>query len=387
MAKITTSLFGELAILPHPAEVPVKETLEFLTDVLQSYKGKEQRLQLRSKPRHYYEYKIPVQVWNSAAAFNTEAGAIRKRWAVPVWTEAQFIGDIAEAAVSVSCNTSLYDLRANSLALLFVNYESWQIVEIVSKTSNSITPLNSLSAMNGAWLIPIRLGWIAGNIDKPTNGHNGKTSVMFEIEDSLSLVPPAPAQYLSKDIYYDAGLLSGDSVSRSIQQRADVVDYSLGPTARRSPWDFSRYGSPHRSIIEGASKMRDYKNFLFRRAGKFREFFIPTFENNLSCLNVGTVDSTLVVKSDSFIDYANFRTSIAVQRMNGTWLARGISNPVQIDLERIQLTLSSALNIQASDIARISFLNLHRFDADLIEITWIGNNVAESEVQILEIAQ
>ena len=387
MAKITTTLFGELAILPHPAEAPITETLEFLTDVMEAYNGNEERLQLRSKPRHSFKYTVPVQAWNMAAAFNTEAGAIRKRWAVPIWTEAQYVGSVAAAAASIACDTTIYDLRANSLALLFAGCESWQVVEIASITSDSIVPANEVSATSGAWLVPVRLGWIVGNVDKPTSGHNAKSNVTFQLEDSLSFVPPAPSQYLSQDIYYEPGLLAGDKISRTIEQRLDVIDYSLGPVARRSPWDYSRFGTPYRSMIEGPEEMRDFKEFLYRRAGKHRGFYMPTFENNLRLLNTGTIVSTLVVKSDSFIDYANLRTNIAIQRANGSWLARGISNPVQIDPERIQLTLSSPLNIAADSVTRISYLGFNRLDTDLIEISWRGNNVAESEFRILELTQ
>ena len=385
MAKITTALFGELAILPYPAEAPIKETLEFATDVMEAYNGDEERQQLRSKPRQTFAYTVPVQAWNMAAAFNTEAGAIRKRWAVPIWTEAQYVGTVVAAAASINCNTSIYDLRANSLALLFGGCGQWQIVEIGAITGTYIAPTNVLTAMKGCWLLPVRLGWIAGNIDKPTNGHNAKSTLTFEIDDNMSLVPPAPAQYLSNDVYYEPGLLSGDSVSRSIEQRLDESDFALGPIARRSPWAYSQFGTPYRSVIEGAAAMREYKKFLYRRAGKYRAFYMPTFENNLRVANTATIVSTLVVKSDSFINYASLRSNIAVQTLAGAWLARGISNPIQIDPERVQLTLSSPLNIAPGNIARISYMGLSRLDTDRIEITWQGNNVAEAQFRMLEL--
>ena len=46
MAKITTTLFGELAIIPFQAEAPISETLEFYTDVMLASDGTEKRLQL-----------------------------------------------------------------------------------------------------------------------------------------------------------------------------------------------------------------------------------------------------------------------------------------------------------------------------------------------------
>ena len=384
MAKITTTLFGELAILPFQAEAPVVETLEFLTDVLTSFNGNEQRLQMRTMPRQSFEYTIPLQAWQMASAFNTEYRAIRKRWAVPVWTQAQYVGEVTAHAATIACNTSLYDLRESSLAFLYVGPDNWQIVEISTKTGSLINVSNDLAYMNGAWLMPARKGWIQGNIDKPTNGYNGKSSLTFVIDDNLEITPAAPAQYSGNDIYYDASLLSGMTLARALQSRVDIVDYSLGKVTRRSPWTNARYGSPFRSLLNGPAEIKAYRDFLYRRAGKFRAFWLPTFESNLRVVDTGLVANFLTIENDDFLDY-DIRTNIAIQSTAGVWYPRVISNPIQLINNRVQLSLSSALNVNAANIARVCFLGLNRFDTDRIEINWIGNNVAKSEVVITEI--
>lgn len=384
MAKITTSLFGELAILPFQAEAPVVETLEFLTDVCNSFNGTEKRIQLRTKPRQSFDYTVPLQLWQAAKSFSTEYRALRKRWAIPVWTEAQYVGNIAAHAASITCDTTLYDLRANSLAFLYAGPESWQIVEVSTKTASSVNVSNDLFYMKGAWLMPVRLGWIADKIDKPTSGYAGKTSLKFEIDDSQEITPAAPAQYLGNDIYFDASLLSGGSLSRFLQSRVDIVDYDLGKVARRSPWINARYGSPHRSLLKGQSEVKAYRDFLYRRAGKFRAFWNPTFESNFRVVDTGTVTNILTVENDGFLDYMP-RTNIAVQSVSGVWQTSVITSFQQIAGDKIQLTLAAPLNINSLDIYRISYLGLNRFDTDRIELRYIGNGVVESEVTVLEI--
>ena len=385
MAKITTTLFGELAIFPREVEAPVVETLSFLTDVMESFNGSEQRLQLRSKPRQTFEYSMPLQAWHMANAFNTEYGALRKRWAVPVWTEAQNVGFVIENATTIGCNTSLYDLRPNSLAMLYNNFDNWQVVEIATVGADHIILINGAKAQADSFLIPVRLGYVSSNIERITNGHNGKTKVVFEIEDNLELTTATPSQYLSEDIYYDASLLSGSSISRSVEKRLDINDFDLGPVERRSPWKNSRFGTPYNKLINNAAEMRQFKDFLHRRAGKFRAFWLPTFEVNMRVKNTGVIASTLVIESDSFIDYASIRKNIAIQTTSGAWYNRVISNPVQINSNSVQLTLSSALNINAKDIARVSYLGLNRLDADRIEISWNGAGIAEANFRILEL--
>lgn len=385
MAKITTQLFGELAILPYQAEAPLKESLEFLTDVIKAQDATEERLQMRSMPRQSFNYSIPLQAWRTAAAFNTEYGAIRKNWAVPIWTEAQYVGTIGAGLLELPCNTLLYDLRPQSLAMLYNVCGDFQVIEIDEVFSDHVTLLADTEYVAGAWLMPVRKGWIQGNVDKPTSGHNGKSSLIFVIDDSPTITPAVPAQYLGDDIYYNVPLLNSGSLSASLSQQQDITDMSLGPVARRTNWNRPQYGKPWRTLLTTPQEIRSYREFLYRRAGKFRRFWFPTFENNMRVTNTGTITTTLVIKSDSFIDYASLRTHIAIEA-NGVWYPRVISDPIQIDAEQVQFTLSSALNIAADSITRTSYLGLHRFDADRIELNWQGGGVVESNVQVLELS-
>lgn len=384
MAKIITFL-GEYSILPYQAQAPVVESLEFLTEVMESYNGSEQRQQLRTMPRQTLQYKIPVKFWNIAASFNTAYNALRKKWAIPLWTEAQFVGEVPAHATEISCNTSVYDLREDSLAFLFNSAGAWQVVEISTKTSTKINVANDLGYMASAWLMPIRVGWIVGDVKKSTNAYEDLVEINFFVDDNLDLTPPVPAQYLSNDIYFDSPVLSESNMNKSLQQRTDIVDQALGVVSRRSPWLNARYASTYRSVLQGAQQVRDYKAFLYRRAGKFRSFWMPTFEQNMRHVNTGTILNTLTIEADSYAQYPQ-RRHIAIESASGVWYPRAVSNPTPVAGNRIQLTLDSALNIEASNVRRISYLGLHRLNTDKIELRWIGNNVVESEFGILEVS-
>lgn len=386
VAKITTTLYGDLALLPLQPERPVRESLEWLTDVIESHDSTEDPVPLRSIPRQSFTYTMPVSPQQFARTFNTERGALRKDWAVPIWTEAQYVGTVAAAATSVACNTVLYDIRIDGLVMLYKDADHYEVLEVASLDSGSIDPVDPVvSSYLGAWLVPVRVGWIPGNIAKEVRGYNGKSKIKFELEDALNLVPEAPTQYLGNDIYYDATLIEG-SIARFFSQQIDIVDGELGNVYRRSTWDRARYGSPYKSQLRNATEMRAFKNWLYRRAGRYRSFWLPTFEINLRCANVGNIVSTLYATRDSYIDYGSDRTHIAIEDTAGNWYPRVISSPVHVSGDRVQLTLSSALNIDAGRIKRISYLGLNRLDTDAIEIDWIGNNVAESEFAVLELS-
>ena len=385
MAKIATTNFGTLALLPVVARVPLVESLSFLSDSIEHYDGTEQQIQLRSKARQQLRYELPVKSSNDPDAFNTIWGAIRDKWAVPVWCDAQYVGNVAANATSIVCDTVNYDLRANSLAMLFDGCGNWQILETTSITGTAINFSTLAKKFRGAMLIPVRIGFIIGDVGRPINGFTGKVTVNFQVDDTKEFTPDAPAQYLSNDIYYTPGLLEGDPVDTSIKKQQDLIDFDLGKIDRRSHWKTSKYGRNYRSIMVTPAERKAFKDFVYRRIGKVRPFWMPTFENNFRVRNTGTVVSTLVVNKDSFIDYAATRTHVAIEA-GGVWYPRVISNPTPIDSDTMQLTLSSALNIPANSISRVSYLTLHRLDTDSFEINYTGPKVAECAVRILEIA-
>jgi hypothetical protein len=383
--KVSTQLYGTLAFLPYQAQTPVTESLEWLTDVLTSQSGVEDRFQLRTNPRQGFQFNIPIQSWNAAKSFNTGYGALRKLWAIPVWTEAQYVGTVAAGATSVACNVTNYDLRANSLALLYRDENNWQLIQVNTLGGSSINLLSSASALSGAWLLPVRVGYISDNIDGRTNGHTSNIALSFDVEDTTALTPATPTQYLGKDVYYTATLLDGGNTNRQLKQQQDSLDLELGKIFRRTPWTNARYGSDYRTVTTTAAEMRAYKLFLARRAGRLRDFWLPTFEQHLRPVNVGNIASSLTIEADGFNDYT-FRPHVAFQDTAGNWYPRAVSNPTTVIGNRLQLTLDSALNIDASLIAQVCYLGLNRLDADRVEINWIGNNVAESNVRILEFA-
>lgn len=384
MPKINTTLYGELALITQVAEIPITETLEFLTDQIESNNGTEQNIQLRSKARQTFQFNIPLQAGLDADVFNTSYGAIRKKWAVPQWTDAQYVGSVSALATSVACDTVNFDLRANSLAMLYNGCGQYRIVEIVSKTDTLIN-FAAGPAIKGAMLIPVRVGHVVGNITKPTNGYNGKVSLTFNVEDLIEVSPADPAQYLGNDIYYEPSLLDGGQIETTFQMRQDVNDYELGLVEYRTTWLRSKFGRRYRSMMVTPQERKAFRDFVYRRQGKSRPFWMPTFQNDLRVLNTGTVVSTLVISADSYIDYAADRTHIAIEA-GGVWYPRVISAPTPTTPGVIQVTLSAPLNIPASTIRRVSYLGLNRLNTDMVEFNYSSPKAVESAFQILELS-
>lgn len=384
MSKIVTTLFGELALLAIQPEAPVEERLEFYTDVQVSHNGKERRYARRMKARQFFTYSFLASLSKLPAVFHMAYGAIRDRWALPIWGEAQYVGDVAASTLTIPCDTTVRDIRDDSLVLLY-NGSEWQVLEVETATATDVTFYVAAAAIQKAYIIPIRLAYVSGDVKKVTSGYADKYQIEFEIEDNPFLITTPPDQYLSEDIYFTQSVESGSTTQRAVTKKLDKNDYTIGVVERRTPWVNSRYETSRRTVMQGLEEVRAYKEFLFRRAGKFRSFWAPTFESNLRLVDTGLITTTITIEEDDFTDYA-LRDNIAFELGSGVWLTRVVSNPVLLPGGlRLELTLNTSLNVLASDIKRVSFLGLHRLNSDSISLRWVGNNVVESEVAQVEI--
>lgn len=387
MPKVTTAHFTNLAFLPLQPAQPVAETLEWLSDLMQSHNGTEEILQLRSAPRQTFSYTIPEQAWQKVVGFNTEYQALTKQWGVPVWTEAQFVGAIANGTTALTVPTNVYSFRSVGLVFIWQDDSHFQVLEIDTVSDGSLALHTATNGYTGAYVMPMRVGHVAGPIQRRSNGDNVQTTVNFEIDDGFDVGSgSAPTQFLGDDIYFDLPLFENGSVNYSINSRVDLVDYALGPIARRPVWLHNRVDYQRNVLCATAAEVRAYKQWLVRRAGKFKRFWEPSFENDLRKQSTGTVNTTFLFASDNITDWSALpRNHVAFELDDGTWLARTVSSITTVSGTQSQLNLDTTLAVPASRIRRVSWLGLKRLNADRVDLNWIGGGVMQSHTMVTEL--
>ncbi|MDX9698651.1 MAG: hypothetical protein RBT55_03675 [Rhodocyclaceae bacterium] len=370
---------------PYPPE-KVRERLEWKTDVIEAEDSTEDRLALRERPRQSFNFDYPTSNTEYARAFNLVIGSMPEQWLIPVWTEAQRLGAVSAGAFSITAVTDRYDFRDESLVLLWETPRKWQILGTTAISSGSIGVTQPTEAFTNAWLLPIRKGYIVGNVNRQTNSHVAVWSIGFEVEDNVVLASDAPDQFLADDIYFLEGLLSGSSITDNVIQKVEVTDFDLGAVAYFSPWTNARVSRPYRVVLADAEEVWQYRLWLHRRAGRYRQFWSPSLDADLRLRSAGTITDSLIIDSDDYLGYASNRTHLAVQTKDGTWYARTITDATELDSERTQLNLDSAINVAASDVLRVSYLGLKRLETDKIDFNWLGGGACQIEVRLLEIA-
>lgn len=388
MALITTTLFGQLTLLPIPSQVPLVERLSWKTDLLTSRDGTDEAHQVRNLPRRRYDYNLPINSTEYQRAFNTMYGSRASQWAIPMWTEAQQLGAVSAGASNIVVDTADFDFRADSLALLWSSPQDWQVIEVetVNNTPDSLDLYDTTNAFDNAWILPVRIGHLVGDVTRSTNSFNGLFRIAYDLEDLRDLSVSAPTQYLSEDVYFDEWLFSGTNFTEKLVQRVDYVDEQLGVVSYRSPWNYGRVARPMEKVLGSVAEVNAFRQFLYRRAGRYRKFWIPSFDSDLRVTSTGTVTDTLRIHADDWDDHATDRTHIAIQDQDGNWYARNIDSTQPAASNQIDLTLDSAINVAGSSIIRVSYLGLKRLETDVVDLDWIGGGVCRSQIRMLELS-
>lgn len=378
--NVSTSLFGDVILLTSPALVGATESIGFKTDVFQSKNGSENRIPLKDKARQTLSFSSIAVLKEIAQHFNVQWGGIRKNWAVPLFQEKQDVGNVDGDVIT--CRTDIYSFYDGSLALL-KNSTEQTLVEVATVESDSIT-LTAPVSMTNAKLYPVRVCFISGDISRQISGIHASASITFIVIDEPEIATTAPAQFLGNDLYFFCLTYSGDSMDATISQQQNIIDNEVGVIYQDTDWNFARYSKQYRAVVNTHDDLYAYREFLYRRQGKFRQFWLPSYEANLRQKSTGFVSSVLLVEADQYKQLANDRKHIAI-KSDDDWTAHSIIASALTSASTVQLTISPALSKNADTIQRISYLGLHRLDADSVDLNYQGAKIVEASVPILEI--
>jgi hypothetical protein len=387
-------------LFPFKPLTPVLESLEWRTDVLEAHAGAEQRIRLRTVPRQEFEFEILLET----AAERSRAGLILSGghgglFGVPVWHEQQSLpGGLAGSATAIPCIPSTADYRAGGYAVVWAAHDSAEVVEIDAVGASSLTlaaPIvGTYSA--GSLVMPMRLARLHSTYDRADSPGDGPTIYRLRLActDNVDLAGAATAtQYLTYDVLTDPYLLPGEAVQRQIERPIDAVDPGLGAWAQYARTDYPLVSTEQRWRYFTAATAWTFRGWLHRRAGRCNPVWIPTWRNDLQlAATIGAADTSITVEDVGYRTYGfsvPTRQDIAIMLTDGTIYLRRITAAVAGAAGEEVLSFATALGaeIPTTAVKRISFLSLHRFAADRIELAWERVGVCEIRAAMVGVAQ
>ncbi len=410
----TLTVLGRRIILfpfKHNWVNPVKENIQYLTQIFESRSDFEQGQKLRPFPRRlltYFHTPVENDVLSQITETRAEMEALLYLWinrifAIPIWEDVTAINSkIAAEDTEVLIDTRGLDYDIGSYLVIWKDSKNFELIEITDITSSSIELARPIEFdySVGTLVLPARLARLNSQIEL-----SGEAEDVLQFESEWLLEPNQKSinriSTWTSDIYRDFPVYLetkrlDDSINIQTSSKQIISDYQVGMRSvlklgrnPRSSFQSFRLNQNH---IESAS----FYKYLDDRSGKLNPCWFPTWSRDFTLIEVAAAGATSIsVKGNRFSnsygnDYNNFglnRRDVMIRWIDGTHLYARITGATPIDENSETLLLDKVFpkELQVHQLDRISFMKLARFESDNIEIIKETNTISYCTMNLREL--
>jgi hypothetical protein len=393
--------FKRVILLFFPPEQPYEEILEWLTDVLPSVDGTEQRVSVRKNPRQLFSWELYVDDgFDRSLLENALFDWQSRSFGLPQWHEATPLNAAVTAGVTTTLtvvSTADADYRDGELLLLYESPIKYDVLNLVSHTATTLVlqnpPTNSYTPLADLVLAaPLRLGVI---VSDPTgaryySGHD-RFRARFRVKDNDANIGDASAYptFNSKILLDDFNFADG-TMPESLRMEVYIQDGGAGVTTETTRWDRHRRGSQKRFAVGTKADLWKVRKLLHFLRGRQLSFYLPTFSSDLQPLATMTSGaSTLAIRN---VGYTNFVRSRQPKNVIRVVPATGLGSPFlrtvasstisDATQENITITTTWPSTLTTAQIQRIEFVEKVRMDSDAIRISHRRGNARYIDVPV-----
>lgn len=367
--------------------VPPEIKHSYLTEVIESYDGTEQRISLRDKPRMSATYQYGLTDAEQYL-FGNLAGNFSGKYLVPLWPFQTTISTPLLAGQSSIAVDSINNYIRYSSQVIIVDGDVWETLDVAG-TSELLISFKTLAKKNfssAARLVPVEQALIGEETSSVVHGMNLEiTTATFdfdEVEYSKPIACDHFALFNGRRVLDIRPDRSQDVSIRYLKLR-ETFDPNIG---QRYSYDrqqgavkFFQFGW---RFFNEFDRMR-FEDFAeFERGGQ-GEFYVESPLIGLE-LNKDVEAPTLqiVVKKANYKNFLRskaFAPAIAIKLYNGTRLYRNVvgANEGLNDTEVIDLDESVA-GVAVADVEYIAPLFLGRFESD--EFNYVFDTPVDSTI-------
>lgn len=366
---------------------PVIERLEWLTQVMESHSGREQRVRLRTGARRTLEYSQLLGSHRERVRLENLLHAWQARvFGLPLWQEVQITSQAINAgAASILVNTDGLDFEVGGLVGLVKGSDSEfaEITDIQTGLLSLKSPLEK-SWPAGSKLLPVKPARLQNDIKlRYLSDAIVQTRSRFQLEEEwLAAAIVEPEQYRGFAVLMSPSNWAED-IDAEHSRKLVELDYLTG---RRALDDLSGTGSVrrvHHWLLNGRDAIAEFRAWLADRAGKLKPFWLPSFQADLELTSpIGAFDSAITVDNRAFAANGGAgigRQDIVIATTNGQHHFRRVTGVTALTETTESVAIESVLGVAIlpTQIRYIAFMKLVRLDTDAVEIAHHTDQLAE----------
>jgi hypothetical protein len=371
----------------------ITERLAWLTDVLESYDGSEQRIRLRSIPRRSFEFQLDL-AGHDVRVLETLLHAWAARvFAVPVWTDPTVLtAPLSAGATAVRVSDAANaDYHAGGLVAFWSDNQHHEVGEILSLAGNALTLKQPLSRgwPAGTRVFPARFARLDGDVvvAHPTDAL-ASARVRFEVED------PSPVPAIDGPSTYQGYRVLAwrpnriEDLTDTWRRKLALLDYGTGPVTLDDLSGHPVVGKRLRFTFGNRATIQAFRAWLHARLGRAVPFWLSSGQSDVEVTRpIHAADQHLSVKNIGYARYLatpTIRRDLVIHATGGRTDYRRITGGSEISADEELLTLDSTLGVMLAvqDVLRISFLDLVRLEADAQELFWETDGIVQAVLEV-----
>ncbi|MEG3175857.1 hypothetical protein U1872_06415 [Sphingomonas sp. RB3P16] len=360
----------------------------FRTDIVTSRSGKEQRRALRSTPRRSVSFtsmadgNLLLVLRRSMANWQNQPVAL----ADPV----RRVAVVSAAPGNAIQVASLPEWLVADAQVLLTDGDARVLLTVMTATGTGITVTPDVPAGfgSGSLIRPALVGQLATKIETslPTSGV-ATVDVKFDVTPASERLFPVSggvdALHGREVFVLKPNWLGG--ITATHDWDVETVDVGFGVIETFRPIDFGSMTVKATFLADGQPEARALESFYWRCFGQQREFFMPTWINDLplKVASAGGTSTFRVAGIDTYAAYSNdpVYQSIAVIMVDGRRLYRHVESMTTNAGDTV-LTVDSPwlFDINPSDVAMICWMPVMRLASDDLTLEWLTADVAQTQL-------
>jgi len=403
-STISVSIEGSrIVMFPYQPEAPLRETLEFMTEILTAVDGTEQRISGRKNPRQSFRFTVFADNDRERQRISNLLFDWQGRvFGLPVWTESTtLMADVAinDTTINVA-STANADYRVGDLAIILKDDDTFDALTVSATTATTITfdsevTQSYLASDREVLVMPLRQVYADAVVSRSKYRVGPETfEVSFRVIDNDSdlgdvtgwTAHPTDSKVILDGSVKGVGLnIVRGQHSGKMQTRLAQIDSRTGTFSQAPDWDRSKDEEPIEIFVYDRALLWDVRQLLHALRGRQVSFYLPTFFPDLT-VNTAITSGGSTMQIDN-VGYTQFsgdrvpRNLIRLTTVSGDEYIASVSSASVIDADNESLAITVIMKNQAAagptwpdslavaDIERVDFVQKVRLDQDRIQIT------------------
>lgn len=369
--------------LPKPDwQYGVMERLEWLTDVLVSESGAEQRRKLRQYPRRSLEASFLGHGVSRGLIENYLVGVGQGYGLVPLWWDETKVDGAYAGSVDLFGDIRRREFFVNDVVLIRRATDSifdYELNIVTDKLNNNQLVLRyglQKDLPKGSTVTPIRVGRVLEQMNGTMLTDQVKQYQLrfFTIEAADYTTAWTFPTYARTNLpicswdfnYKDTVTMQYDRQAYQWDNQVGNI-YNVDPGNTASVWEKMSYH------IHGRDAMHDFKQNIYKMAGRWKELHVPTGHNEFELSrDISQSAGALVVYRSGYTQYNDVRQAtrqdILIELWDGSQIPNTIISTRVIEDEEWLFLSETIPSLSKDDVRRISYMPRSRLDIDAVEI-------------------